>query len=863
MQLLERGAELTALQVLFESAKSGAGRLALISGEAGIGKTSFVEHFAASAKNAQVLRGYCDPLLTPTPLGPLFDIAQQLGGKLSSVLDAETQRSLLFPTLLYQLQSIAPVVVLIFEDIHWADDATLDLIRYLARRLEALRVLFIVTCRDDEIPRLGAVRSLLGGFAGSSVFKRIQLSQLSLEAVQTLSSGIFDDAATLHARTAGNPLFVSEILQNIQVQIPESVRDIVLSRLTKLSPSARELVEVAAVIGSRIEPQILQGTLEVSANDVSESIDSGLLIVKDSVIAFRHELLREAILYSFDPWVRQNLYRRVLKVASLLLRDNRNDYAQIAHYAEGASDAEAVVRYGMAAANAAQKYGAHREAASHFKRVLKFSVNQTPETRGSLLMKYADECALVDDLNESCSAFQEAAEIWNSSGNPLKYGEAMTQLAWPMVRSGRDAEAQGACTLAIEILEPLGETQQLASAYRMAAHLKMLDRDRLAATHLGNKAIDLAERLGDNQTVAGGELAVGTAILVSGDLEGRKRLNRCIALAEQHHLESLKALAMLNIGTSYGELYMFADAERELAAGIAFARDSNLEHSEHYMTAWLALVRMYQGRWQEATDLALMTLAQTNLAIVSRIMALIALGRVRVRRGDPAALTALDEAYELAVQSGTLQRVAPVLAARAEFAWLEGEAATSAEEAHKAFKLAQSKRHSWHTGEFCYWLMCCEEMVVVPDWVAQPFALQIAGSWREAADSWSHLGCPYEQARALAEGDVGAQFEALKIFDALGAKPAAAMLRQTIRLSGTSHVPRGIRSTTRGNPFGLTRRELEILPLLTQGLTNGEIALKLRLSVKTVGHHVSSVLSKLAVTNRKAAGRIALQRGII
>lgn len=126
-----------------------------------------------------------------------------------------------------------------------------------------------------------------------------------------------------------------------------------------------------------------------------------------------------------------------------------------------------------------------------------------------------------------------------------------------------------------------------------------------------------------------------------------------------------------------------------------------------------------------------------------------------------------------------------------------------------------------------------------------------------AATAWEELGCPYEQARALVDGDQEAQIAALAIFDQLGATPAAADLRQRLRATGLQHIPRGPRPATRDNPFGLTARQMDVLSLLAEGLTNAQISERLYLSPKTVDHHVSAVLTKLEVHSREAAAAVA------
>ncbi len=228
-----------------------------------------------------------------------------------------------------------------------------------------------------------------------------------------------------------------------------------------------------------------------------------------------------------------------------------------------------------------------------------------------------------------------------------------------------------------------------------------------------------------------------------------------------------------------------------------------------------------------------------------------------------AAAAALDEALELALQTNTLQRIAPVRAARAEAAWLAGDRERVIVEARAAYELATRHDHQWHTGEFSFWRWRAGDAVIVPKWSAAPFLLQIKGEWRCAADAWANLGCPYEQARALADGDTSAQLSALEIFDKLGAAPAAASLRQRMRGEGMRRIPRGPRATTRQNPFGLTTRELEILGCLADGLSNGRIGMRLHVSPKTVDHHVSSVLAKLGAPTRGEAARIAREQHLL
>jgi DNA-binding CsgD family transcriptional regulator/tetratricopeptide (TPR) repeat protein len=862
MTLLERDSELTLLAAALAETAAGQSRLVLIGGEAGIGKTSFITHFlASSGRPHRILLGQCDSLFTPSPLAPLYDIARATGGRLLAQLEGDASRLALFSTLLDLLRDPGRPTLLVIEDIHWADEATLDLIKYLGRRIAQTNALIVLSYRDDEVAGHPPLRILLGDLAASRSAVRIGLSRLSIEAVRLMSEGKPLDPEALHRQTSGNPFFLAEILAHSGCGIPKTLSDSVMARAAKLKPAARDILETIAVLGSRIEHAVLERMLGAGVENLAECIKIGLLTASGNVIAFRHELVRDAILAELDPPRSLELNRRALKAVQAL--GNRGDLAQLAQLAEGAGDGAAVLDYGPVAARAAAAVGAHRAAAAHFRRTLVFADDRPPEERAALFAAYAEQSAIIDELAEAIRAYKEAIELWHTAGDQLKEGLSLSKLAWPLVRSGHNADAETACNQAIGVLETLPPTRELADAYRMQAHLRMLDRDRRAAVNWGKKAIMLATRFGDDAVVAAAEMVVGSAMLVSGDDKGLAHFDRSMALARAGGMDDLVGLAYLNLGSSYGERYQLAKAEAVLTEGIAYAEDCDLDHSNNYMSAWLALTKLYRGRWSEAGDHATAVINCPNYALVSQIMALVALGRLRVRRGDPGAAQLLDEALDLATRTNTLQRLAPVRAARAEAAWLAGDLERAAHEAGTAYELALHHRHAWHVGEFSFWLKLAGEAITPPKYCATPFALQISGDWRAAAEAWAELDCPYEEARALADGDEPAQMRALEIFDRLGAAPAAQILRQHMRESGSRRIPRGPRAATQRNPHGLTTREMGILGCLTSGLSNGQIGERLHISPKTVDHHVSAILAKLDVRSRGEAAALALAQDLI
>jgi DNA-binding CsgD family transcriptional regulator len=863
MTLLERDAALEALAGALGEAAAGEGRVALVYGEAGIGKTSLLDHFTrmgARATPARTLWGTCDSLHTPRPLGPVYDIAAQAGPALRERLDAEAPPRAIFSAVLEELARHPPVVA-VLEDLHWADAATLDLVKFIGRRIRQVPALLVLTYRDDELGPRHPLRIVLGDLATSAALRRMSLPPLSPTAVKTLVAGRALDAAALHRQTGGNPFFVTEALASREAGIPHTVRDAVLARAARLSPAGRAALEAAALVGAQVEPWLLAALVDDAPAAADECVAIGMLRAQGDLLAFRHELARQAILDTIAPPRRRALHALVLR-ALTAPPTGSPDQAGLAHHAEGAGDVAAVLAHAPAAAARAAALGAHREAADQYARALRFAAAASAAERARLLEACADECMLVDRLDEAIRARGEAIAIHHAAGDRPREGKSLAVNAAALVRGGRNPEAETASRRAIAVLRSLPPGPALAYAYRIQANLRMLNRDRPLAVRWSRKAIALAERLGEREIVVAAYNTMGAAMLVYGDDRGRVHLEKSLALARAAALPEWIAGAFINLGSACGEVYRFADADRYLTEGIRYAAEHDLDYARHYMQAWLALTRLYQGRWGEAGEAARPVAENPHAAAISRIMALVALGRLRTRRGDPGAAAALDEALELALRTRTLQRLGPVRAARAEAAWLADDRPRALAEARAAWELAVHHEHPWHTGELAFWRRRAGDRVRLPRCAAPPFARQAAGDWRRAAARWERLGCPYERARALAEGDEPAQLAALEIFDRLGARPDLERLRRRMRAEGVRRIPRGPRPVTRGNPFGLTAREAEIALLLGRALTNARIGARLHISPKTVDHHVSAILGKLAVASRDEAGRVARELGL-
>lgn len=839
-ELLERGDLLAQLDALSDEG----GRLVFVGGEAGVGKTALVRTFAA---DRPALRGSCENLTAPTPYGPFLDIG----------VEVEADPRLVATAVLRELER-TPLLVL--EDVHWADQATLDTLRVLGRRIESAAGVVLATYRDDEVEAEHPLRIVLGELTSARGVSRLSVPQLSLDAVRELAEPYGADGEAIHRLTSGNAFYVTEILAARGGALPETVRDAVLARAAGLGPDARRLLDVVSVAPRRMEFWLL----EAVSNDVLDALDeclaSGMLREEGDAVAFRHELARLAVETAVPPHRRRALHG-ALCVALCSPRRGMPDLSRLAHHAESAGDSAAVLRFAPEAARRAAAAGAHREAAEQYARVLRHADGVEGAERAALLDGYAEEAHLTGLYAEAVEARREAWELYRALGDRVREGSTLSRLTIAYLRLGRNAEAEEASREAIRLLEALPPGHELACAYADQAYARMLSRDNAAGVAWGEKAVAAATALGDRDIVAYGLNMIGTSHLMAGEVDrGVGYLVQSLDVARTEGLEVRVMSALGMLGSGLGEMVELELSEHYLCECIEFSEAH--EFTPSYTQAWLALVHVYRGRWDEGARLASALLRRAPDPI-SRISAQIALGRVRARRGDPGAFDALDEALELSRPGGHLQRLGHVHAARAEAAWLAGDTERAVEEARAAYPLALEKRHLWFAGELAYWQWKADALDEVPDWIAEPYRLQLAGDARRAAVAWQARGCPYEAARALAEADdEEILLEALVELERLGAGPAAKLVRQTLRAQGAA-VPRGPRPSTRANPGELTARELDVLRLVAAGKRNAAVAAELVLSPRTVDHHVSAILRKLQVRTRGEATATASELGLL
>ncbi len=469
MDLLERQSPLAELARYAQEAREGQGRLVLLAGEAGVGKTALAEQLQQDLPGARWSWGACDGLFTPQPLGPLFDLASQLDGELAGLCRAGSARELLFAALLRQISEPARLDVVVVEDVHWADEATVDLLRFLGRRLRDRAVLLIVTYREEGLDPDHPLRLAVGDLAGIRSTRRVTLTPLSEDGVRQLARDSELDATELYRLTGGNPFFVTEVVQAGIPEVPAAARDAVLARAARLSPPARDLLDVAALTGTRIEQRLI-GTLWASpAGAVDAVLASGLLREDGGWLRFRHEIARLAVEQALPAHRKSAIHTRILAALDAL---GAEDAARMAFHAAGAGDGGAVLRYATGAARRAASLASHQEAAAQFQRALRFTAGADPAAAAALYDGLATEAALIDRWRDVAEANEHALTLWREAGDPLRAGDTLRRQSRTMWRLCRGPESTAAAESALETLQPLGPSPELGRAYANLAAVR-------------------------------------------------------------------------------------------------------------------------------------------------------------------------------------------------------------------------------------------------------------------------------------------------------------------------------------------------------------------------------------------------------
>lgn len=862
MELLERSHLLERLAEAWRAAEVGAGSLVFIEGEAGAGKTSLVARFRQELDpSVRVLAGACDPLITPAPLGPILEIAPALGVDiLRSLTGPELQRQLL-GVILERLDSQPTVLVL--EDIHWADAGTLDLIRFLGRRISVRRVLAVATHRTRHLTRGDPLTVLFGDLATAPAIRHLVVPPLSQAAVEELCRQTRHDPVEIYRETEGNAFFVAQLLAVEPGLIPPSITDSVLSRAARLSAPAQALLDVAAVIGPRFDFDLL-ASLAGRPEAIGEVLSAGLLVEGDTPdeIRFTHDLVRLALEQSIPAGRRRSLHGDAL--AALRQRPGPELHlAQAAHHAISAADREAILELVPLAGDRAARLHAHREAAGLYRAALDWVPAERAGLRAELLGRLGREAYLSGRLADALAAASESVALWGQLGDRLKAGEALYLKSRLSMFAGHRSDAEESSRSALSMLSELIPGPELAMAYNNQAWLRMLACDFSTAAELSRRSIQVGERLQDRKLRLHAAVTLGASLLHAHDEDGRMLLERCLGDALEADDDEAVGRSLWNLAHISLLHRRYEMARVTIERGLALCKDRDLDSWRDFLTTAKAKFLLDQGDLESASALSLAQLEKGDAPIMARIIDLTVAALAGGRAGDLTHMSLLDEALRLTLVNPEMEPLLPVRPARAEAAWLAGNREALLEEVRAGFEQPGLLADGWVAGELLLWLRVAGDQSVMDVEVAEPYRLVLDGDERRAAEYWLRHGCPHQAAVSLiASREPAALQEAFSIADRSGARGTASAVARMLREQGVRRIPRGARPSTRRNRAGLTRREGEVLELLVEGIPNSTIAARLFLSPKTVEHHVSSILRKLDARSRAEAARLASEMGM-
>lgn len=852
MELVEREEQLRALRGTFESAARGRGRTVLVSGEAGIGKTSLLRAWVESVGDrARVWYGSCDDLSTPRTLGPFHDMARQypheLGG--AALRTSELDRDRLIDALIEQMSFPMRPAVVVVEDAHWADDASLDVVRYLARRISQLPAVLALSYREEDLPPTHPLRRIVGALAHADV-QRIQLPGLSAEAVSRLAANAGLDAAQVVPLVGGNPFYLTEVLASRGRGVPASVRDAVLARLARLPALTRQLLEVLSVIPGGAGSELAATLVGGNGRFLDIARQAGVLEASGIHLRFRHELARRVVAEYLPPARRLECDRLVL---SALLAMGA-DASLVVHHAAAVGDDVVVAAYAPKAAWAALEARSYREAASFALLALGRSSGDRVET-ARLHGCAARALFAANRFSEAAEHADRAVAVWDVLGaQPVDLGEALL-ISARLSTAIADPKAAGAkVARALEILQPLGPSRELALCYATLGSQDALQAKFASAIARSDAAIRLADSLAVSDVRAWALGYRGISRLALGDEGGFADLRQAVDIAQQIDHGDYLTGAAHNISVALIRAARHVEARPYLEVAERAAREHGLDRASFHIEGQQCHVLLLTGEWDQAEQRLRALLAGAGDPGSTVVAPLSYLGRLLARRGDPDAGRLVDRAWNIADASGENQKQATAGGARIELAWLHADDETVRRFGWWLVELATEVRHTYLRAEALRYLKRVGEEVAPFPGCPPAFGAGLAGDWAAAADLWAQARNPYERALELVESpDRSVSFDGLRELDCLGADATAARIRQRLRAQGVRGVPRGPRLSTRANPANLTARQVEVLELVAQGLTNAEIADRLVVSKRTVDNHLATILARLGVTSRQSA----------
>jgi DNA-binding CsgD family transcriptional regulator len=864
MELIERAGFLASLQTEFQRMAAGEGHCIFVSGEAGIGKTSLVKAFCKELKNrCNIYQGSCDALFTPRPLAPLYDILLQMRNDLPEPGSEGTDRTVFFTRFIQELNNQKDACLIVFEDIHWADEATLDFIKFLARRITQLRCLFILTYRGEEIHSNHPLRNLLGQLNPDS-FTRLQLPPLSRQAVEKLAGEKGYNGEDVYSISGGNPFYVNEILASYSTGVPDNIKDSILSVYNRNDGITKQIWEILSVLPTGFEVKYLERLEPSYAAALEKCLDLRILVPKEGLISFKHELYRRTIESSLSPLLRVALNKKIL---DLLLEDFEENLEteRIIHHAKNANEYDLVVHYAPLAARQAASLGAHEEARKLYYSAIEYYQGNDKDRLIQFYEPYAYECYLTNRGREAIIYQERSLKILKEKNDPERIGNCLWFLSRLWWFDGNRKHAEKYAGEAIAVLADQAPSRVKAMAFSNMSQLNMLAGQTVECISWGEKAIAMARELNDEETLSHALNNVGCVKnkIRSSQQEGHDLLQQSLEIALRNSYHEHAARAYANQLHNAIETKDYPLAKKIVAEGICYCDERDLNSWACYMQSCESRLKLETGHWSDAARIGDNLLQYEDQARIVKMVALVVVATIKMRKGEPDALPLLLEAKEKALKAMELQRIIPAMVALLEYEWITGEPLIEKGVLDTTLIMIGQMGQIYETNEFAFWLSKARRQSIPQKEVFEGYETDTVKKAQKAAAWWERAGCPYLQALALFEGEEEDKRKAITIVHGLGARAVYEKMKLEMRGSGIKSIPRGIRRTTQSNPALLTDRELGVLQLLKEGIQNKEIAARLFISAKTVDHHISAILFKLEAKSRIIAVQEAIRLEII
>jgi DNA-binding CsgD family transcriptional regulator len=918
-----RAAELAALEAALAAAGEGRSAVVLVGGEAGVGKTRLIAELAGRAAAGGILTasGGCVELTAGTApylafTEALRDLGRAVGPRawermsagappeLASLLPgasgapvegagAAARARLLGQArdLLAEAASTAPLL-LVLEDVHWADRSTLDLAAYLARAVRGERIALVATYRSDEAPRRPVLRAWLAELARADGVRRIGLDPFGEAEIAALLGADPATAASIARRSGGNA-FLAEVLYEAGGDLPASVRDLLSARIAALPPPSQAVLRAAAATGARVDDDLLAELVELPAPELAAALRQALahhLLAtdpRDGRLAFRHELVREAAYAELLPGERRRMHAicaRVLEERPELGESPASAAASVARHWDAAGDRDRALAACLRAAGAAQRVHAPSEALVLYQRALELSEDAELE----VFERAADAAVQSGEAGVAVGLLDQALALADPAAEPVRAGVLHSQRAWYSWAAG----IAGPDTLehharALALIPSAPPTKARAQAVTDLAFTHMLDGRMGEAHEHAQEAVALARAAAAREIEGLALNILGVTRGMQGEHEAAVEcLREAVAIARETDGTEALGRAYVNLSAQLDIAGRYEEAVDAALEGAAASRPLGLDrHWTAFLAGNAAESMIMLGRLDEAGALVDETLAdEVSEMAASHLMLLRA--ELALQRGDLAAAeAALADAREHGVQDRMAEMAGTAAQVAAELAIAQGRH----EEARAAVREGLDRlTDDWRViaglvaaglaagGEPAELLGRLDDAGAVADvpltrayvLTARAEAESTPERWREAAETWEALRAPYRagrarlrEAEALLAAGAGREHAAAPLRSAAATARsigALGLLREVERLASRARIDVG--EAAEGDAAGLTPREREVLVHLAAGRTNRQIAAALYISPRTAGVHVSRILAKLGATTRgeaAAAGRLA------